>query len=182
MGNSISCFDSKSDKAAKLIDLHRNLQRLVDVPITASELMLEEPGRAISPLSDFRLNRRICAMRADDVLSGGGTYVLIPIHRVNRRVTEAEMAILDSIAGSRRSGGFVRRRGSRVLPVAAPSQICAAVGEGTSRLPFVEEIGFEMVNRRRTKEWKPVLESIAEGKKDNEKHKFNFLYFFYDFI
>ncbi|KAL0459755.1 UNVERIFIED_CONTAM: hypothetical protein Slati_0602700 [Sesamum latifolium] len=76
MGNISSCFYAQSH-AAKLIDLQHNTLRLVDVPVTAAELMLEHPGYVVSPLIDFRRDFRLSAMKADEILSGSRVYMLI---------------------------------------------------------------------------------------------------------
>ncbi|KAK4418065.1 hypothetical protein Salat_2219200 [Sesamum alatum] len=158
MGNISSCFYAQSHSTAKLIDLHHNSLRLVDVPVTAAELMLERPGYVVSPLIDFRRDLRLSAMKADEILSGGSVYVLIPVTRVHGKVSESEMAIIDSACGERRS----KRRSSRVLPVATEIS-----GEGTDHNP-VKVLGEGRDTgvpsyRNRMRQWKPALEPICEG-------------------
>ncbi|KAL8544910.1 hypothetical protein ACS0TY_005209 [Phlomoides rotata] len=63
--NITSCFNAQSNKA-KLIDLHRNTLRLVDIPVTAAELMLEEPGYAVSPVTGSRRDCQISVISANN--------------------------------------------------------------------------------------------------------------------
>ncbi|XP_057779405.1 uncharacterized protein LOC130997984 [Salvia miltiorrhiza] len=154
MGNSTSCFTAQSN-TAKLIDLHRETVRVFGLPTTAAELMLEAPGRVVSPVSDLRRDRRFSAMKADEILAGGGVYILIPVSRVNGKVSESEMAALDSFCGDRRS----KRRSSKVLPVVA--EVSDDGCDNPARL-LGEESDIGRQNHR-VKQWKPALEPIYEG-------------------
>ncbi|GFQ01572.1 hypothetical protein PHJA_002301100 [Phtheirospermum japonicum] len=149
MGNSCSCFNPSQSKTAKLIDLRRNILRRVDVPVTAAELMLEDPGHVISPVSDLRLS----AVKADECLIGGTIYVLIPVCRVNGKLSESEMAVIESICGKRRA----KRRSSRVIPVV---QEISSDDEIRSLGKVSANIG--LVNKYRMRPWKPTLEPIYE--------------------
>lgn len=155
MGNISSCFSAQSN-AAKLIHLHRETVRIVALPATAAELMLEEPGHLISPLNDLRRDRRFSALKADDILAGGGVYLLIPVSRVKGKVSDPEMAAIESLCGSRTA----KRRSSKVLPVVAAE----VSGEGCDNP--VRLLGEESDNRhlkyRVVKQWKPALEPIFE--------------------
>ncbi|KAL0389703.1 UNVERIFIED_CONTAM: hypothetical protein Scaly_0327400 [Sesamum calycinum] len=157
MGNISSCFYAQSH-AAKLIDLQHNILRLVDVPVTAAELMLEHPGYVVSPLIDFRRDRRLSAVKADEILSGGRVYILIPVTRVHGKVSESEMAIIESACGERRS----KRRSSRVLPVVTE---ISGVGTDNPVKVFgeVRDIVGVPSDRIRMRQWKPALEPIHEG-------------------
>ncbi|KAG6432711.1 hypothetical protein SASPL_104296 [Salvia splendens] len=151
MDKKCSCITAQPN-TAKLIDLHRGTLRLLPLPTTAADLMLEQPGRLVSPVSHLRRDRRFSAIKADDILVGGGIYVLIPVSRVNGRVADSEMAAIESFCSGRRS----KRRSSRVLPVVADQEGCDRVlGEAES----------EVIGRRnhRVKQWKPALEPIHEG-------------------
>ncbi|KAL2251384.1 uncharacterized protein LOC105173762 [Sesamum indicum] len=156
MGNISSCFYAQSH-AAKLIDLQHNTLSLVHVPITAAELMLEHPGYVVSPLIDFRCGFRLSAMKADEIVSGGTVYILIPVTRVHGKLSESEMAIIESASGERRS----KRRSSRVLPV-----VTEISGEGADNpvkvFGEVRDIGVP-IDRNRMRQWKPALEPIYEG-------------------
>lgn len=154
MGNITSCFSTQSN-TAKLIDLNRKTVRVVDLPATAAELMLEEPGCVVSPANDLRRDRRFSAVKADDCLTGGGVYVLIPVGRVNGKVSESEMAVIESICGERRA----KRRSSKVLPVEA--EVSGDGGCNPVKL-LGEESDVGRLNYR-LKQWKPVLEPIYEG-------------------
>ncbi|KAH6813896.1 hypothetical protein C2S51_022914 [Perilla frutescens var. frutescens] len=154
MGNITSCFSAQSN-TAKLIDIHRKTVRAVDLPATAAELMLEEPGRVLSPVNDLRRDRRFSAVKADECLAGRGVYILIPVSRVNGKVLESEMAVIESICG----GGRTKRRSSKILPVVA--EVSGDGCDNPGKLIGGEsDIG--RVNCR-VKQWKPALEPIYEG-------------------
>ncbi|XP_047952444.1 uncharacterized protein LOC125198022 [Salvia hispanica] len=144
MGNISSCITAQPN-TAKLIDLQRGTVRLLALPTTAADLMLEEPGRLVSPISELRRDRRFSAIKADENLIGGGVYVVIPVSRVNGRVADSEMEAIEWFCSGRRS----KRRSSRVLPE-----------EGCDRVVLGEEIGR---GNHRVKQWKPALEPIHEG-------------------
>ncbi|KAI3749177.1 hypothetical protein L2E82_19784 [Cichorium intybus] len=152
MGNFNSCFCVQLQKAT-LIDVQGNL-RHVKVPITAAEMMLlEEPGHLISPmLDDLRSNFRLSALRADDLLTNGKLYMLIPAGRLNSFITESELEMIRSGCKSNRKikKQMKRRRSSKVLPQ-------NEVGDGT-----VDESGCRGQRMSSSPMWKPVLEPIYE--------------------
>lgn len=155
MGNTTSCFSAQS-ATAKLIDLNRKTVRVVALPATAADLMLEDPGHLISPVNDLRRDRRFSALKADENLAGGGVYLLIPISRVKGKASESEMAAIESLCGA----GVAKRRSSKVLPVAEEVS-----GEGCDNPVklFGEESGNRQLKYRVLKQWKPALEPIREG-------------------
>ncbi|CBI36936.3 unnamed protein product, partial [Vitis vinifera] len=114
MGNYMTChsFQSSTPKTAKLFDAHGNLRR-VKVPVTAAELMLEEPGYVVSRVDDLRRTRRIPAMRADDVLLEGKAYLMMPVSRVQSRVLGSDGGGDVGFFGRHRLGNF--RQWSPVL-------------------------------------------------------------------
>ncbi|KAI3760005.1 hypothetical protein L1987_50393 [Smallanthus sonchifolius] len=114
MGNFTSCFASNI-KSARLIDVHGNL-RNIKVPVTAAEIMLlEQPGYLVSPVADdLRSGFRLSALRADEALTNGKLYFLIPVGRLNSFVTETELEMLRSGCGNVKQ--VKRRRRSKVLP------------------------------------------------------------------
>lgn len=152
MGNFNSCF-CPNDQTATLIDIQGN-QRVVNVPITAAEIMiLEQPGHLISPVvDDIRSNFRLSALRADEILTSGKLYLLIPIARLNSFVKDSELEILRSCCTSVKR---VKRFGnSKVLP---------AVGEGFGDSLGMVEKGLIIGQRTSSSPmWKPVLEPIYE--------------------
>ncbi|KAL2503456.1 Uncharacterized protein Adt_19077 [Abeliophyllum distichum] len=89
MGNFTSCCFVES-QTAKIIDLHGNI-RIVEIPLTAADLMLEEPGHVVSPAVEIsRSNSQFSAMKADEQLTARKVYVLIPVCRVRSKVSESE--------------------------------------------------------------------------------------------
>ncbi|KAG6436032.1 hypothetical protein SASPL_100913 [Salvia splendens] len=143
MGNISSCITAQPD-TAKLIDLHRGTLRLLALPTTAADLMLEEPGRLVSLVRD----RRFSAIKADEILVGGGVYVLIPVSRMNGRVADSEMAAIVSFCSGRR----LKRRSSKVV-----------AEEGCDRVLGEAESDVNGRRNHRVKQWKPALEPIHEG-------------------
>ncbi|KAG8389554.1 hypothetical protein BUALT_Bualt02G0241300 [Buddleja alternifolia] len=156
MGNISSCFNSQSH-TAKLIDLHRSTFRVVDVPVTAAELMLEEPGHVVSPVNDLSRDLRLSAMKADESLTGGKVYILIPLSRVNGKVSESEMAVIKSACCQRK----MKRRSSRVIPVAA--EIAAVDTNNPVKLVGDQGTDNGILSYRIKQQWKPALEPIREG-------------------
>ncbi|KAL2556506.1 uncharacterized protein Fot_01245 [Forsythia ovata] len=145
MGNFTSCCFVES-QTAKIIDLHGNI-RIVEIPLTAADLMLEEPGHVVSPAVEIsRSNSRFSAMKADEQLTAGKVYVLIPVCRVRSKVSESEMAVIN--AGDKKKA---KRRDSKVLPVVTESS--------------GEEIytPVKLIPNQRLSPWKPALEPISEG-------------------
>lgn len=159
MGNHASCFfvGSSNAQTAKLFDSQGNLQR-VKLPIKAAELMLEQPGHFIALVDELRLSRRMKAMRADDELLVGKIYVLVPSGRVNSKVSELEMAIIDLACKKRAS---TKQSGSKVLPamMVEPKEEeegeVQGFGGKVTGLP-----GCQLGNHRR---WSPALEPISES-------------------
>lgn len=157
MGNHVSCYSflQSGPGTAKLFNSNGNLRR-VKVPVTAAELMLEDPGYVVSRVDDLRRTRRILAMRADDVLSAGKAYLMVPLSRVHCVVSATEMALID--APSKKMSK--KRAGSRVLPAGndgetenSEVQSRVLVGDGGS-------YGRQRVGNCRP--WSPVLETISE--------------------
>ncbi|XP_022890532.1 uncharacterized protein LOC111405741 [Olea europaea var. sylvestris] len=146
MGNFISCCSVES-QTAKIIDLHGNI-RIVEIPSTAADLMLEEPGHVVSPAVEISgSDSRFSAMKADEELTAGEVYIWIPVRRVHSKVSESEMAVIKASAGD----GKAKRCSSKVLPVVTESSD--------------EEIDtpVKLILNQRLRPWKPALEPISEG-------------------
>jgi len=164
MGNYTSCCFPQSAEAqtAKLFDAHGNLQQL-KLPLKAAELMLEQPGHAVAPVEELRQPRRISAMRAEDDLSAGKVYLLVPTSRVHCKVSELEMAIIELACKKRAS--MLKPSGSKVLPATSTAaepteageddQVKGFGGDQVTGLP-----GHQFWNCKR---WSPALEPISEG-------------------
>ncbi|KAJ0878414.1 hypothetical protein HanRHA438_Chr10g0439531 [Helianthus annuus] len=154
MGNFTSCF-KQNIQSAKLIDCDGNL-RHIKVPITAAEIMLlEQPGHLVSPVvDDLESVFRLSALRADQVLSNGKLYFLIPVSRLNSFVTEAELVMLRSGCGKVKR--VKQRRRAKVLPE-------EKTGESLGEILGISEESFSTGQSVcRSPMWKPVLEQIYE--------------------
>ncbi|KAK8693781.1 hypothetical protein V6N13_071350 [Hibiscus sabdariffa] len=157
MGNGISSYFikdliSSGSRIAKIIDAQGRLRK-VELPAKAAEIMLEEPGHIISAVGELKRARRVVAMRADDELSVGEVYALVPIGRVHCRVTDADMAIIK--AACRRRKNKISGATAKVLPdvMAREEEKC---GKG---IPPVSDSEYRIGNCR---PWIPVLGSIPE--------------------
>ncbi|GAB4830565.1 hypothetical protein Ancab_020330 [Ancistrocladus abbreviatus] len=166
MGNFNSCYYGgnwrKDTDKAKIIDSQGTLH-VVKVPITAAELMLENPGYLVSLVDEIRRTRRIMAMKAEERLQGRRVYLLVPVGNVNCKVTELQMSLVESICRKKRRS----RGGLKVLPLAVSD-----AGVGADRV--VEDVGLGRTCGRKesggaghplrhNRPWTPVLEPILEG-------------------
>ncbi|XP_059663397.1 uncharacterized protein LOC132309062 [Cornus florida] len=150
MGNCKSCCFVKP-RTAKLIDGHGNLRR-VKLPITAAEIMLEEPSHFISPVDEIRRSNRLSAMKADCELLAGKVYLLVPVGRLNCKVSESQMALLNSACEKRRPS-------SKVLPAVIDDDS----GEDSVRVLEKDDTGSSVCRLGNYRQWRPVLEPISEG-------------------
>ncbi|XP_010268021.1 PREDICTED: uncharacterized protein LOC104605103 [Nelumbo nucifera] len=159
MGNYASCvLVNSNSRMAKLIDNEGNLRRIA-LPLKAAELMLEAPGSVVSPVDVLRRIRRISALRADEELQGGKLYLLCPAVRVNGRVLDSEMALIDTKC----------QKGYR--PKVYPATVMAE-GEGekggkmvTIGLSGEGQTGAGLRQHRclgHHRRWRPVLQPIRE--------------------
>ncbi|KAE8689127.1 Secretion-associated RAS super family 2 isoform 1 [Hibiscus syriacus] len=152
MGNftSTSCFKDwrLNNNTAKVIYAQGNLRK-VKLTAKAAELMLDEPGHIVSPLEELKRTRRVVAMRADDELLAGKVYVLVPMQRVNCRVTDTDMAIIEAACSGkkrRKSGG------ARVLPDVAAEE------EEESRVD--RDLSVHGCRKGSCRPWTPALKTI----------------------
>lgn len=148
---------------AKLVDSQGQLT-LVNLPTTVAELMLEHPGFALAPVEDLQENYRIVAMRADEVLLSRKVYLLVPIDKVNSRLTDLQLVAIDFLLGScnEKMGGR-KRGGSKVSSVLGGTGL-----DGQSLEDLVKDLGGRSTGisgqrKRFCKGWEPVLEPILEG-------------------
>ncbi|KNA26033.1 hypothetical protein SOVF_001020 [Spinacia oleracea] len=146
---------------AKLVDSQGQLT-LINLPTTVAELMLENPGFALTPVEELRETSRIPAMKADDVLLGRKVYLLVPVDKVNSRLTDLQLAAIDSLLCScnGKVGGKATRGGSKVSPTTGVN--------GNSLEDLVKDLsgkctGVTGQRNRFCKVWEPVLEPILEG-------------------
>ncbi|GAB4841758.1 hypothetical protein Ancab_022480 [Ancistrocladus abbreviatus] len=165
MGNFSSCYyggKSKDDvDEAKIID-SRGTLHVVKAPLTATEVMLEYPGYVVSPVEEIGRTRRTIVMKAEETLVGRRVYLLVPVGKMNCKITELQMGLVESVCGKkRRSPG-----GSKVSPVVVSD-------DGVSGERVVEEVvgrscggkgsGGGGQRLRHVRPWTPVLEPILEG-------------------
>ncbi|KAL9242969.1 hypothetical protein vseg_016917 [Gypsophila vaccaria] len=155
MGNYCSCINPHDveSKMAKLVDSQGEV-RLINLPTTVAEVMLDNPGFAISPLDELIRTRRVLVMKADDVLHGRNVYLLVPVDKVNSRMSDLQLAAIDFLVCPRKGKKLGRTRGSsRVSPtveglVKGLSEKCTGLAGHNSRVCKPT--------------WAPVLEPILE--------------------
>ncbi|KAL6615811.1 hypothetical protein ACP70R_038081 [Stipagrostis hirtigluma subsp. patula] len=70
------------------------LVRHMELPVTAAELMLEEPGHFLANERAMRRGRRVEAVRADTDLERGVLYAALPMKRLGSTAELADMARL----------------------------------------------------------------------------------------
>ncbi|KAL6978285.1 hypothetical protein U1Q18_019954 [Sarracenia purpurea var. burkii] len=157
MGNYASCVYMEPQTAI-LIDAHGNLRR-IKLPISAAEIMLDEPGHVVSPAQQIQQTRRISPIKADDELSVGKAYLLVPASRMNCKVSGSEMALIESATANKR---FKRHSSGQVSPAATeesggqvekPHPVLQGNITGLACHPVANPCG----------QWKPVLETIFEN-------------------
>lgn len=171
MGNLSSCLKTeklpKSKNMAKLVDSQGKL-RLVNLPTTVAELMLllGTPCLALTSLDELRRTRRIVAMSDDACLIGRNVYLLIPIDKVNSRLSDLQVAALDKLViylyydemMGRTHGCF-----KASLDLGSTTGLA-----GRSLEDFMKNLGGESTNGaigpriKFRKTWQPVLEPILE--------------------
>jgi hypothetical protein len=148
----------KKPQTATLIDARGNLLK-IKVPITAAEIMLDEPGHVVSPALLIRNTRRIPVMKADEELSAGEVYLIVPASRARSQVSESEMALIDSACEKRRRRP--NRRNSKVLPAMTESSGDEVDGTVVILKGNITGLSGHQLTSRRT--WKPALDPITEG-------------------
>ncbi|KAF3436532.1 hypothetical protein FNV43_RR23624 [Rhamnella rubrinervis] len=161
ISSSSYCFminNFSNAKAAKLFDAEGNFVRQVKLPLKAAELMLEEePGHIISPADEIRRTGRFMAMKAEDELVARKVYLLVPLCRVNRKVSDSDMALVD-LACKKRSRTSSKRTSSKILP--------AATVEEKEEFRVEEKVisGYHLGLHLKgyIRGWNPVLEPISE--------------------
>ncbi|KAF5931434.1 uncharacterized protein LOC114313422 [Camellia sinensis] len=160
MGNCKSCISVQPQTEAILIDASGILKQ-IKLPITAAEIMLDEPGHVVSQAMQIRRTRRIPAMKADEELSPAKVYLLVPASRINSVVSESEMARIDSACEKRRP----KRRSSKVLPTETEGS-SDKVEEGSLPVFQGNDTGFtgqRLGKGNSYRQWRPALEPISEG-------------------
>ncbi|KAF4364570.1 hypothetical protein F8388_014073 [Cannabis sativa] len=153
---------------ANLFDAKGNFLRPVKLPLKAAELMLEEePGHVISPAEDLRRTGRYSAMRAEDDLVAKKVYFLVPMSRVNRKISDSDMEIVKSATLKKKKS----KNSSRVSPAMVATAAAEEELEGSVVVSSVfEEIGNDIASEGfnlgrpigNNRLWKPVLETISE--------------------
>ncbi|XP_077217804.1 uncharacterized protein LOC143852288 [Tasmannia lanceolata] len=145
-------FNTKSP--AKFIDPDGNLRR-VGAPAEAAELMLEFPGYVVAPAEELRRTRRISAMKAEEKLRGRKLYLMFPVARANCRVSDKEIAAVDTATCQKKK---VKSGASRVFPEKERVKILEVEDDEGEK-----ETGFPGHRLSNYRNWKPVLETIKEG-------------------
>ncbi|KAF7121120.1 hypothetical protein RHSIM_Rhsim13G0005300 [Rhododendron simsii] len=147
---------TEPESTATVIDARGNRLQ-INVPITAAEIMLDEPGHVVSRAQLIRKTGRIPVMKADEELSAEEVYLVVPASRARCKVSESEMAMIDSACEKRRQKG----RGSKVLPAATEGSGEKVEGSDVIKEGNITGLPGHQLASRRT--WMPALEPISEG-------------------
>ncbi|PSR94717.1 Protein of unknown function DUF4228, plant protein [Actinidia chinensis var. chinensis] len=151
MGNLTSCFYVEIQTAI-IIGAGGNFRK-INLPITAAEIMLDEPGHVVSQAEQIRRTGRIAALKADEELSAGNVYLLVPVNRANSKPSESEMALIESASAKRRP----KRRSSKISPAATEGS-----GEKIEDPITVSPVHSAGCRLRGSRPWTPVLHPISE--------------------
>ncbi|KAJ6699406.1 hypothetical protein OIU79_012626 [Salix purpurea] len=82
--------------------------------------MIEEPGHVISLVDDqLKQRSRTIAMRADEELLPGKVYLLVPLSKVNCKISAPELAIIEATIAACARRSSKKRSGAKVLPAMA---------------------------------------------------------------
>ena len=165
MGNYTSCCVvvslSRKRKTAKLVNSQGNLRQL-RVPVKAAELMIEEPGHVISLVDELKQRGRTIAMRADEELLPGKVYLLVPLSKVNCKISASELAIIESTIAACARRSSKKRSGAKVSPAMAVDLKDEKNSEGEFKVfegNDTSSTSYRLVNYR---QWTPALEPIPE--------------------
>lgn len=174
MGISSSAFSFLNNfsnaKTAKLVlDAAGSYHvRQVKLPLKAAELVLEEdPGHVISPADEIRRTGRFVAVKAEEELVARKVYLLVPLCKVNRKVSESDMALIDLACKKKRSRTSSKRTSSKILP-ATPVEEPGLEGVESQQVDQGKLVtfpgSFQMAPHMKgyNKAWSPVLEPISE--------------------
>ncbi|KAF7121111.1 hypothetical protein RHSIM_Rhsim13G0005200 [Rhododendron simsii] len=147
---------NRPESTATIIDARGNRLQ-IKVPITAAEIMLDEPGHVVSPAQLIRKTGRIPVMKADEELSAEEVYLVVPASRARCKVSESEMAMIDSTCEKRRQ----KRRSSKVSPAATEGSGEKVEGSDVIKEGNITGLPGHQLASRRT--WMPALDPISEG-------------------
>ncbi|KAK4768467.1 hypothetical protein SAY87_003608 [Trapa incisa] len=165
MGNSTSCAPSilrLSGGAAKVLLLDGRLQFHAR-PITAGELMVENPGKFVCRSGSLKVGHRIVGLSADDALEPRCFYFLLPMDLLYSVLTCEEMSAIRYRASKSLCSGHGSFKGiGKILPVCI-----FTLSEGGKGLDFsgAAANGSNAVEKVYSKQrsWKPALETILES-------------------
>lgn len=161
MGNATSCAPSiilLSSGAAKVLLPDGRLQ-LHTRPITAGELMVENPGKFLCRSGSLKVGHRVVGLSADEVLEPRRFYFLLPMDLLYSVLTHDEMSAIRYRASRSLGHGSFNGLG-KIFPVCI-----FASNEGNKRLEVADASGSGTIEKVYSKQrsWKPALETIVES-------------------
>ncbi|KAG5558149.1 hypothetical protein RHGRI_008164 [Rhododendron griersonianum] len=105
-GTSKSCYSYvEPQSTATIIDAHGNCLK-IKVPITATEIMLDEPRHVVSLVQLIRKTGQIPVMKADEELLVGEVYLVVPASRAHCKDDGSPVSIF-SLSGSNANDGHL---------------------------------------------------------------------------
>uniref|UniRef100_A0A7C9F6G0 Uncharacterized protein n=1 Tax=Opuntia streptacantha TaxID=393608 RepID=A0A7C9F6G0_OPUST len=114
-----SCFEHSN--AAMLVDSEGGLTP-VPLPASVAELMIDHPGFALCLADDIRQSHRLVSMKIHQTLAPRTVYLLIPMEKVDARVSDPEIVAIGFLCSPKRAKriaaaiclrGLLASRGSR---------------------------------------------------------------------
>uniref|UniRef100_A0A7N0T969 Uncharacterized protein n=1 Tax=Kalanchoe fedtschenkoi TaxID=63787 RepID=A0A7N0T969_KALFE len=110
MGTCSSCDSGSGFSTAKLILQDGQLQEFSG-PVRVSQLLQRNPSSFICNSDDMDFDDVVSAVGADDFLQPGQLYFVLPLNRLKRPLTAADMAALAVKANGALSGSGCGNRG-----------------------------------------------------------------------
>ncbi|KAK4782037.1 hypothetical protein SAY86_016139 [Trapa natans] len=164
MGNVTSCAPSilpLSRGAAKVLFPDGRLQ-LHARPITAGELMLENPGKFVCRAGSLKVGCRILGLLANEALEPRCIYFLLHMDLMYSVLSREEMSAIRYRASKSLCSGHGSFSGlGKIFP------ICIfASSEGNKWLDFTGAVadGSDAIEKySKQRSWKPALETIVES-------------------
>lgn len=189
MGNHLCCAQpSRNTAVAKVIRWDDGRIEDFTEAIKVGELMVDNPRQFLCNFSNLQAGRRIAPLGADEGLTFGSLYVLLPMEKYLRRVlSPSDMASLNLLAFQCNSGQRKLSGNSRILPsvgtdhfyefssrnggaeISHKLQEKVAERSVPSKVELDEEddqtlrlvLGDQRI--RRLRYWKPALDTIKES-------------------
>lgn len=181
MGNHLSCIHTMSPSnrsPAAIRVLHAEDGRIseFDQPMKVAELMFEFANQFVVEYSSLQYGKRVNPLSADEEIRLSHVYILLPMQKLNRRLTAEEVDFLATILSKSPKAKAHRHAQRKVAPLrsdlsAEEDRQADLDRETSSSVPRSDspELCNMLKNNgaqrqmSRTKSWVPRLETINES-------------------